>query len=174
MLDLVETYAVALIVALLIGIVAAYWAFRRSAPPAVVEPKVETPAAVTAEHHVPIPVQPDVAPFVPGLDTAVTEAAIEAEAEAPLPAPPAAEGPPDNLQTLKGVGAKFAARLNELGIARFDQLARLGDAEAAALDEQMGAFKGRLARDRVIEQAGFLARGDTAGFEAAFGKLGSA
>ncbi len=36
----------------------------------------------------------------------------------------------------------------------------------------MGPFKGRLARDRVAEQAGYLARGDTDGFEEKFGKLG--
>jgi predicted flap endonuclease-1-like 5' DNA nuclease len=71
------------------------------------------------------------------------------------------------------VGAKFAAKLNENGIARFDQLAALDDQAAAALDERMGAFRGRLARDRVIEQARFLAQGDTAGFEGTFGKLGS-
>lgn len=167
MLDLVETYSVALIVALLIGVVAAFWAFRRAAPPAA---GAARPPEVEAEHRAPIPVQPDVAPFVPGVDTAVAEAVVEAETPPPAPA---AEGPPDDLQTLKGVGAKFAARLNELGVSRFDQLAGLGEAEAAALDDQMGPFRGRLARDRVIEQAGLLARGDIAGFEAAFGKLGS-
>ena len=36
----------------------------------------------------------------------------------------------------------------------------------------MGAFEGRIARDRLVEQAGYLARGDTDGFEAKFGKLG--
>jgi predicted flap endonuclease-1-like 5' DNA nuclease len=43
--------------------------------------------------------------------------------------------------------------------------------EVAAIDADLGAFKGRLTRDRVIEQAAFLARGDQAGYEAAFGKL---
>jgi len=83
------------------------------------------------------------------------------------------DGPADNLQTLKGVGPKLASQLNAAGITRFAHLARLGPDDLARLDEQMGAFRGRLARDRVVEQAAYLARGDTAGFEATFGKLGS-
>jgi predicted flap endonuclease-1-like 5' DNA nuclease len=83
-------------------------------------------------------------------------------------APP---GPADDLSRLKGVGPKFVARLNELGIVRYDQLAGLNANEAAHLDERMGPFQGRLARDRVIEQADYLARGDAEGFEEKFGKL---
>lgn len=84
------------------------------------------------------------------------------------------DGPPDNLQMMKGVGPKLAAQLNAAGVTRFDQLARLSANEIALLDERMGAFKGRLTRDRIGDQAAYLARGDTEGFEAQFGKLGSA
>ena len=83
-----------------------------------------------------------------------------------------APGPADDLSRLKGVGPKFVARLNELGITRYDQLAGLNANEAAHLDERMGPFRGRLARDRIIEQADYLARGDIEGFEEQFGKLG--
>ncbi len=83
-----------------------------------------------------------------------------------------AAGPADDLQLLKGVGPKFVARLNELGVARFAQLAALNDTELAHLDERLGPFRGRLARDRVAEQADYLARGDLDGFEERFGKLG--
>jgi predicted flap endonuclease-1-like 5' DNA nuclease len=82
------------------------------------------------------------------------------------------DGPADDLQRLKGVGPKFVARLNELGITRYDQLAGLNATELAHLDERMGPFRGRLARDRIAEQADYLARGDTDGFEERFGKLG--
>ncbi len=82
-------------------------------------------------------------------------------------------GSADNLQKLKGVGPKMIARLHELGIVRFQQLATLNDTELAHLDERMGPFRGRLARDRVVEQADYLARGDIDGFEERFGKLGS-
>jgi predicted flap endonuclease-1-like 5' DNA nuclease len=87
---------------------------------------------------------------------------------------PSASGPPDNLQTLKGVGPKLAAQLNANGITRFDQLAALSSNEVEILDSRMGAFRGRVARDRLVEQAAYLARGDTDGFEAVFGKLGNA
>ena len=89
-----------------------------------------------------------------------------------VPTRHAPAGPADDLSRLKGVGPKFVARLNELGIARYDQLAGLNANEAAHLDERMGPFQGRLARDRVIEQADYLARGDLDGFEERFGKLG--
>jgi predicted flap endonuclease-1-like 5' DNA nuclease len=39
------------------------------------------------------------------------------------------------------------------------------------IDAELGAFRGRLVRDRIVEQAAFLARGDQAGYEASFGKL---
>ena len=82
-------------------------------------------------------------------------------------------GAGDPLDRLKGVGPKFAARLQELGITRYDQLAGLGDEELARLDDRLGPFRGRLARDRVAEQADYLARGDVDGFEEKFGKLGA-
>ena len=101
--------------------------------------------------------------------TAATDVAGEVLGISPRPAPP---GPADDLSRLKGVGPKFVARLNELGITRYEQLAGLNANEAAHLDERMGPFQGRLARDRVVEQADYLARGDVDGFEEKFGKLG--
>ena len=73
---------------------------------------------------------------------------------------------------MKGVGPKLADRLAALGYTRFDQLAALDPAAVEALDAQLGPFAGRLARDRIIEQATYLARGDHAGFEERFGSLG--
>ena len=84
-----------------------------------------------------------------------------------------AAGPADDLKLLKGVGPKFAVRLHELGIHKFDQLAGLSATELAMLDDRLGPFRGRLARDRVAEQADYLARGDIDGFEEKFGKLGA-
>jgi len=84
-----------------------------------------------------------------------------------------AEAVADDLQMLKGVGPKLAQKLNENGIFRFDQIAALTPNEVAILDAKMGPFKGRLDRDRVIEQASYLARGDRDGFETRFGRLGS-
>ena len=79
--------------------------------------------------------------------------------------------PSDEFVRMKGVGPKFVEELHELGYNRFDQLAKLTPAELERIDAQLGPFKGRLQRDRVIEQADYLARGDTDGFERRFGKL---
>ena len=84
---------------------------------------------------------------------------------------PGASGPPDDLARLKGVGPKFAELLNARGIIRFDQLARLTPDEVDRLDTVLGPFRGRLIRDRIIEQSDYLARGDQDGFEQRFGKL---
>jgi len=84
---------------------------------------------------------------------------------------PGASGPPDNLERLKGVGPKLAEMLNAMGLIRFDQLARLSEAEVERIDATLGAFRGRLTRDKVVVQADYLARGDIDGFEQRFGKL---
>ena len=77
----------------------------------------------------------------------------------------------DEFARMKGVGPKFADALHALGYSRYDQLARLTPAELERVDAQLGPFKGRLQRDRIVEQADYLARGDTEGFESRFGKL---
>jgi len=84
---------------------------------------------------------------------------------------PGASGPPDDLRQLKGVGPKFADLLNQRGIIRFDQIAKLSPSQVEVLDESMGPFRGRFARDKIVEQAEYLAGGDIDGFEEKFGKL---
>lgn len=105
-----------------------------------------------------IPAEPTVPPPPP------------APAPAPAPAPTAAKA--DNLQLLKGVGPKLVVLLNSLGITRFQQIAEWTDADIARIDAQLGAFQGRIARDNLVDQASYLARGDKAGFEAKYGALG--
>ncbi|WP_374648299.1 hypothetical protein [Rhizorhabdus sp.] len=80
--------------------------------------------------------------------------------------------PADELTRIKGLGPKAKAVLNGIGIHRFDQLAALDPAQAAEVDARLGAFKGRIFRDRWIDQARYLEQNDIAGFEKEFGKLG--
>jgi predicted flap endonuclease-1-like 5' DNA nuclease len=84
---------------------------------------------------------------------------------------PGASGPPDDLLRLKGVGPKLAAMLNERGITRFDQITKLSPGQVETIDASLGAFRGRFERDRIQEQADYLARGDIGGYESKFGKL---
>ena len=81
-------------------------------------------------------------------------------------------GPRDTLTQLKGLGPKAASILADLGVTRFEQIAAWNEADVAAIDARMGAFKGRITRDRWVDQAKLLAEGDTAAFEAEFGALG--
>lgn len=94
---------------------------------------------------------------------AAQEAVVEAAVQ------PAVGG--DDLTRIKGLGPKLAARLRELGVTSFAQIAAWDDAELARIDGQLGTFAGRPARDAWVEQARFLASGDVAGYEAKFGKL---
>ena len=128
--------------------------------PATPTPAAPTPAAPTPA--APPPTAPTMSP--PQLQPDVVPLGV-----APMPVDTGpAQGP---VTLLKGLGPKVAQRLAELGITTVGQVAALTDDDAAALDAQLGAFSGRMGRDRWLEQARFLAAGDKAGFEAVFGRL---
>jgi predicted flap endonuclease-1-like 5' DNA nuclease len=77
----------------------------------------------------------------------------------------------DDLTRIKGVGPKLAGLLAGLGVHHFAQIAAWGPDDVARIDAQLGTFAGRIVRDSWVEQCGFLAQGDVAGFEARFGKV---
>lgn len=104
------------------------------------------------------------------VDAQIAQQAAEAQASG-KPRIAAALGEPDDLRKIKGVGPKLNTLLGELGVSRYDQIAAWTPADVAEVDPYLGTFKGRIARDNWIEQAGLLARGDIAGFEAKFGQL---
>nr|WP_184088278.1 hypothetical protein [Sphingomonas xinjiangensis] len=141
-----------------------------AAPPAAPSPPplgdAELPASPPAADPVrePAPLADEPIPAAAPMDAA--PASVAASAPAPSPIDEA-----DDFTRMKGVGPKLVERLRALGITRFSQLAAMSPEEAAALDAQLGDFQGRLQRDRWIEQARFLAAGDTAGYEAQFGRL---
>lgn len=130
------------------------------------EPIAETPApraARKAEPEIAIPVEPTVPSAAPEAEPIVS---------APEPASSPTTAKTDNLQLIKGLGPKMAVLLNGLGVTSFQQIADWTAADIAAIDPQLGAFQGRIARDNLVDQAGYLARGDKAGFEAKYGALG--
>ena len=159
------------------------------------KPDVETPADTTAPVETaplaaappvadPVTVPPTPAPVAtspaPAANVEPVEkvepgSAVEPIAE-PIPASPAIAAPaddaaPDDLLRLKGVGPKLKALLIELGVSRYAQIAAWTDSDIAAIDARLGNFKGRPVRDQWVDQAKYLAAGDTAGFEAKYGKL---
>ncbi len=90
-------------------------------------------------------------------DAAVAEAAPEV-AEVAVGDKPAAlsaprDGKADDLQALEGVGPKLEQLCHELGIFHFDQIAAWGPAEVAWMDSNLKGFKGRVSRDKWVNQA---------------------
>lgn len=118
--------------------------------PVAAEPVAVAPTTIAAEP------QPVVAPVSPPISAAPAAATSDAH---------------DNLLRLKGVGPKLNQLLIELGVTRYAQIANWSDADIAAIDTKLGTFKGRPVRDQWVDQAKYLAAGDTAGFEAKYGKL---
>ena len=64
----------------------------------------------------------------------------------------AAQGEPDDLTRIKGVGPGLLKKLNDNGVYHFWQIKEWGPAEIAFMDDQL-SFKGRIERDEWIAQA---------------------
>lgn len=76
------------------------------------------------------------------------------------------------IRQLKGVGDKLAAALDAVGLSSLDKLARLNTDEALDADTRLGVFNGRIAKDRLVEQAVLLDEGRTTEYETRFGRIG--
>jgi predicted flap endonuclease-1-like 5' DNA nuclease len=142
----------------------------KQAPEPAVKPKSTAPTR-SARNKIAAP-KPTAGKALKAKKTAPKKTAAPAAA-APVTAigVPGAIGPADSLLQIKGLGPKLNTLLDGLGITRFDQIAAWSAEDVAKVDEHLGAFKGRIERDSWIEQAGFLAKGAIAEFEAKFGKL---
>jgi NADH-quinone oxidoreductase subunit E len=69
-------------------------------------------------------------------------------------------GKPDDLKIIVGIGPKLEILCHKLGFFHFDQLAAWTDAEIAWVDDNLEGFKGRVTRDKWVEQARVLAAGN--------------
>jgi predicted flap endonuclease-1-like 5' DNA nuclease len=192
--EIITTAHLVLIAVLIVAaILVIWWGSRRRAQERHEREEAGVDTVVAGTDASPAPVAPPVTPPPPPLIDEPTIAATPAAAEAKhdgVPTPGATPAVPietpaqgtvstatgsdsgQPVTLLKGLGPKVAARLGDLGITSVGQIAALSPTEADALDAELGAFKGRMARDRWIEQAQLLAAGDRAGYEATFGKLG--
>ena len=158
MIELVTEFWWVLVAALLIGVVVAWLLFanRRTRVETLQTGDVLDEGAAPAQRNQAL------------IDRPAPPTAPAAPAPA-APAQPAATGGED-FSRIKGVGPKLVALLHSLGVTRFDQIAGWTDADIARIDAQLGNFSGRIERDSWVEQAGYLARGDSAGFESRFGR----
>jgi predicted flap endonuclease-1-like 5' DNA nuclease len=89
---------------------------------------------------------------------ATAEPLAEPSGEGPGTLPPA-NGEPDDLRKIKGIGPRIAALLNDMGITQYRQLADLTPAGVAEIDERL-RFRGRIVREKWVEQARELTRAD--------------
>jgi predicted flap endonuclease-1-like 5' DNA nuclease len=115
----------------------------------------------------------------PGAPVAQPVAPAAASDPVPQPADPASpflaapDGAPDDLMQIKGIGPKLSARLAELGVFHYAQIAGWTPAQLAAVDAELGTFQGRPERDQWQSQARLLGSGDLKAYERAHGKLGA-
>ncbi len=84
-----------------------------------------------------------------------TEVVEHAIAAGPKPKMLLSEQPDnvDDLKAIKGIGPDLERQLNGLGLYRFDQLAKMTDADLAWIDANITRFKGRCFRDDWVGQA---------------------
>jgi len=69
------------------------------------------------------------------------------------------DGKPDDLKLIWGVAEKLEERMNKLGVWHFDQIAAWTPEEVAWFENEMPGFKGRIARDKWLDQCRKLATG---------------
>lgn len=62
-------------------------------------------------------------------------------------------GTADDLQEIEGIGPALEKLVNSLGFYHYDQIAAWTEADVALIDAEMKNFKGRITRDRWVEQA---------------------
>jgi predicted flap endonuclease-1-like 5' DNA nuclease len=65
---------------------------------------------------------------------------------------------PDDLKEINGIGPAIEALLHSIGVTTFEQIAAFGAHDLERLKVLLGAFPGRVERDRWVEQAASLAR----------------
>ncbi|MES2302564.1 MAG: hypothetical protein V4521_10920 [Pseudomonadota bacterium] len=176
MLELIETNQVVLagIVLLVAFVVWWLWGRTKPAPTKRDYTDVLSEGAAPAERNSALIAAPSAAALVtppPGVGTMAGIGEIVAIAAADEIAEPQPALGGDDLGRIKGVGPKLKALLTSLGVSSYAQIAGWTDEDIARIDAQLGSFAGRATRDNWVEQARLLASGDTAAYEAKFGKV---
>lgn len=182
MAELIQENWVLLAIALVIGLVVAWWIFAANRTAKVERSDDGQEAGAAKRNQALIDAPPSAtAPATPAASAAnadvVAAATASADAEAGASvapttsaAPAAPSGQGDDLSEIKGLGPKLRAQLNAMGITSFAQIAAWDEAEIDRVDAQLGRFQGRIRRDSWVEQAKLLQAGDRAAYESRFGR----
>ena len=110
-----------------------------------------TVAAPVIAARAPIPVvavEPAAAPSAMPIPVAALGGAVRPAA---LAGPRGGVG--DKLKTIEGIGPAMEKLCHDLGIFHFDQIASWGAGEVAWMDSNLKGFKGRVTRDKWVDQA---------------------
>lgn len=170
MAELLADNWIYLVLALVVGLLVAWWIFAANRKTTIArEERPESESAARRNQAlIDAPATDDDAVAVPPAAPEGLAGVGEAVAIAADPAPLSTG---DDLTRIKGVGPKVEKLLHGLGITSFAQIAAWDEAEVDRIDAQLGSFAGRIRRDDWRAQAALLAAGDTAAYEAKFGKL---
>ena len=171
MAELVQDNWAFLVLALLVGLFVAWWVFVASRRTRVEITRLDKDGAPAKRNQALIDAPPaasfaEMPPPAPDGLAGVAEA-VQIAADL-VPVVPK-DG--DDLTRIKGLGPKLVEQLRALGVTSFAQIAAWDDEEIDRIDARLGRFQGRIRRDDWPAQARLLAAGDTAGYEAQFGKL---
>jgi predicted flap endonuclease-1-like 5' DNA nuclease len=176
MAELLQDNWILLVIALVIGLLVAWWLFaasRRTTIERVASgdegPARRNQALIDAPPATLVQVDPPMPPDLAGAGSALGATAV-AMAEPPAARVPA-DGGPNELTRIKGLGPKLADQLSQLGVTSLAQIAAWDDVEIERIDAQLGRFQGRIRRDDWPGQARLLVAGDTAAYQAQFGKI---
>lgn len=113
-------------------------------------------AAAQAAPPAPQPVAAEVEDAPPEPGPVLVPAGAE---ERPPSLPAARDGAPEDLTLIESISPMQHNTLNFLGVYHFDQIAAWTPANVAWVDQYL-RLRGRITRERWVEQAGVLARGD--------------
>ena len=183
MAELVQANWVLLVIALVIGILIAWWVFAANRKTRVEIEEREDDAGPAKRNQALIDAPPASTPMSSAANSQqVAAARASADAEAGpeiVPTTDTAAAPADTvadpgpgaaeLTQIKGLGPKLQAQLADMGITSLSQIAGWDDAEIDRIDAQLGRFKGRIRRDDWPAQARLLLAGDLAAYERRFG-----
>lgn len=160
-----------LAIALIVGLVVAWYLFRSNRRTRVTGARTDVldEGAERAQRNSALVESPPAAARQPEPD--VTPGGVSSAGGAVAAATKTSETAGDDLTRLKGVGPKLAVLLHELGVTSFSQIAAWDEAEIDRIDARLGRFQGRIRRDDWTGQARLLAEGNADGFAQKYGRV---
>ncbi|NVE93518.1 hypothetical protein [Altererythrobacter lutimaris] len=183
--ELLATYWPYLLIAFLVGLAIAWFAFAANRKTSIKRHEdskkdvLDEGAAPAARNDALIKAPPAASTLSEAANSQkVTHASATADAETgaavvpskpPTPSSASSGSGADDLTRIKGLGPKLSAMLQEQGITTFAQIAEWSDADVDRIDAGLGRFQGRIRRDSWVDQAKMLAAGDEIGFANQFG-----